>query len=168
MSAACRCFCRFRAVALLLLIACLFVALNGCGITRSAPHGKSGEELAPARASQVAATVRKQIGARYRYGGSTPRGFDCSGLIWWGYKQHGVNVPRLAADQAGAGRGVPVAAARAGDILVFKTPAGLHTGLYAGNGAFIHAPSSGKRVREESLKSAYWRPRLMAVRRVYI
>ena len=147
---------------------CLFAALGGCGMKQVAPHGKSGEELAPASASHVVATVRKQIGARYRYGGSTPRGFDCSGLIWWGYKQHGINVPRLAADQAATGRGVSVAAARAGDILVFKTAAGLHTGLYAGNGAFIHAPSSGKRVCEESLRSTYWRPRLMAVRRLYI
>lgn len=151
-------------------MACLLVALTGCGLKQIVlPSGKkSTDALAPAKANQVVATVRKQIGVHYRYGGSTPRGFDCSGLIWWGYKQHGINVPRVAADQATTGRGVSVSAALPGDILVFRTTSGLHTGLYAGNGVFIHAPSSGKRVREESLKSTYWRPRLTAVRRVYI
>jgi cell wall-associated NlpC family hydrolase len=62
---------------------------------------------------------------------------------------------------------VAVAAVRAGDSLVVKTTAGLPTGMYAGNGVFIHAPSSGKRVREDSLKSTYWKPRLVAIRRVY-
>ncbi|MDR2727273.1 MAG: C40 family peptidase [Deltaproteobacteria bacterium] len=161
-------FRRFRAVAVLLLMVCLLGVLSGCGLKQVVPPGKRTEELAPAKANQVVATVRKQIGVHYRYGGSTPRGFDCSGLIWWGYKQHGINVPRVAADQATTGRGVSVSAALPGDILVFRTTSGLHTGLYAGNGVFIHAPSSGKRVREESLKSTYWRPRLTAVRRVYI
>ena len=142
--------------------------LNACGLKQLAPFATKTEELAPAKAQQVVATVRKQVGVRYRYGGSTPRGFDCSGLIWWGYRQHGVNIPRVTSGQAAAGRGVPVTAARAGDILVFKTSSGLHTGLYAGNDVFIHAPSSGKRVRAESLKSTYWKTRLTAVRRIYI
>jgi cell wall-associated NlpC family hydrolase len=160
-------FRRVQAATAWLFLACLFVAIGGCGLKQIVPSGQRAEELAPAKARQVVATVRKQIGVHYRYGGSTPRGFDCSGLIWWSYKQNGVNVPRLAEDQANTGRGVSVSAARAGDILVFKTTSGLHTGMYAGDGVFIHAPSSGKRVREESLKSTYWRPRLMAVRRVY-
>ena len=167
MFAASNLFRLLRSFAALLGVACLLVTANGCGLKQIAPSGKKVEEVASTKANQVVATIRKQIGVRYSYGGSTPRGFDCSGLIWWGYRQHGVNVPRVAADQAAVGRGVSVASARAGDILVFRTSAGLHTGLYAGNGVFIHAPSSGKRVREESLASAYWRPRLTAVRRVY-
>jgi cell wall-associated NlpC family hydrolase len=145
----------------------VFAALNGCGFKHIAPSGQRAGELAPAKANQVVATVRKQIGVLYHYGGSTPRGFDCSGLIWWGYKQNGINVPRVTGDQVNTGLGVSVSAARAGDILVFKTTAGLHTGMYAGGGVFIHAPSSGKRVREDKLNSTYWKPRLLAIRRVY-
>ena len=152
----------------LLLMLCMVVMLSGCGLKHIMPSGRSETEIAPAKANQVVATAKKQIGTHYRYGGSTPRGFDCSGLIWWAYNQHGINVPRVTTDQASTGRGVSLSAARPGDILIFSTSSGLHTALYAGNNAFIHAPSSGKRVRSESLNNTYWRPRLKAIRRVYI
>lgn len=158
----------FRARSSILLLAVAFMALSGCGFKQIMPASWSGTEVSASKANQVVATIKKQIGVRYRYGGATPRGFDCSGLIWWGYHQHGINIPRVTGDQAGAGRGVSTSSMRPGDILVFKTSAGLHTGIYAGGNMFIHAPSSGKRVRQESLKSTYWSPRLKAIRRVYI
>lgn len=158
---------RLRPCHLVWFLFALVLTLSGCGTKFITPMGRGGEEVSSATANKVVATVKKQIGVRYRYGGNTPKGFDCSGLIWWGYRQHGVDVPRVAKDQAATGRSISLAAARPGDILIFEISSGLHTGLYAGGGTFVHAPSSGKRVRQDSVQNSYWRPRLKAVRRVY-
>ncbi len=117
----------------------------------------------------IARTAVSQLGKPYRYGGSTPRGFDCSGLIWWAYKQHGVTIPRVTTGQARAGKAVKSNAMQAGDILVFSTRSGgtgLHTALYMGNGAFVHSPSSGNRVRTDKITDAYWNKRLVQIRRI--
>jgi cell wall-associated NlpC family hydrolase len=110
------------------------------------------------------------MGKKYRPGGASPqKGFDCSGLIWWAYRENGVKVPRITTDQANAGQKIPLSDARQGDILVFRTgsgPRGLHTGIYAGGNSFIHSPRRGENVRVESLEVPYWRNKLIAVRRV--
>ncbi|MCD7984790.1 MAG: C40 family peptidase [Desulfovibrio sp.] len=115
-------------------------------------------------------TAYSQMGKKYRLGGASPqKGFDCSGLIWWAYRQNGLNVPRITVDQARAGQSVPKNLARPGDIVVFRTgqsPRGLHTGIYAGGDSFIHSPRRGERVRMESMNIPYWRSKLISVRRV--
>lgn len=145
--------------------------LSGCGAktitglvwrdpARPSPSGS---------ASAVVRSALSQVGKPYRYGGSTPRGFDCSGLIWWAYRQNGVTVPRVTRDQATAGSAVRANALRPGDILVFNTRSsgsGLHTALYAGGGTFVHSPSSGNRVRTDTLANAYWSKRLIRMRRI--
>lgn len=141
--------------------------LGGCGFfgQKTADSGP-----APIKAHKVVRTAYSQMGKQYRSGGASPqKGFDCSGLIWWAYRQHGVKVPRITTDQARAGQPVPKARPRAGDIVVFRTgnsPRGLHTGIYAGGGSFIHSPRKGERVRMESLNIPYWKSKLIAVRRV--
>ena len=141
--------------------------LGGCGFfgQKTADNGP-----APVKAHKVVKTAYSQMGKQYRSGGASPqKGFDCSGLIWWAYRQHGVTVPRITTDQAKTGQAVPKARPRAGDIVVFRTsnsPRGLHTGIYAGDGSFIHSPRSGERVRMESLDIPYWKSKLIAVRRV--
>jgi len=112
-----------------------------------------------------------QIGVRYSSGGDSPgKGFDCSGLVQWAYKQQGIPVPRITAEQARSGRLVaPKEGFQVADILVFKNgqgPRGLHTGLYAGDGQFIHSPRKGQRVRTESLELAYWKNSLIGARRL--
>lgn len=152
------------------LVLCCVVLLAGCGPTIiGLPDWSSGGGRDSSVGAQVAQTARSQIGVRYRLGGTTPRGFDCSGLIWWAYRQHGINVPRVTEDQANAGYGVGRGAMRAGDILVFRTRrgrTGLHTALYTGRGNFVHSPSSGKRIREDNLSQEYWKRRLIKIRRV--
>lgn len=141
--------------------------LGGCGFfgQKTADSGP-----APVKAHKVVRTAYSQMGKQYRSGGASPqKGFDCSGLIWWAYRQHGVKVPRITTDQARAGQPVPKARPRPGDIVVFRTgssPRGLHTGIYAGGGSFIHSPRKGERVRMESLNIPYWKSKLIAVRRV--
>lgn len=164
MGAACRC-------ALLVGLYLMALLLSGCGVTYiTAPnYGSSGSRYDGSVGARVAQTAKSQIGAHYRAGGTTPRGFDCSGLIWWAYRQHGINVPRVTDSQAKAGYEVGRSPMRPGDILVFDTNrgrTGLHTGVYTGNGRFVHSPTSGKRVREDSLNQEYWKKRLIRIRRV--
>ena len=108
------------------------------------------------------------MGKPYRIGGASPRqGFDCSGLIYWAYGKNGVKVPRITKDQLRAGHGVSKDAPLPGDIVVFRIGRRtLHTGLYAGGNAFIHAPRKGSKVRMESLSSPYWSDKLISIRRI--
>lgn len=143
----------------------LCLLLNGCGFFGL------GVDVAPVPKSdnKIVTTACSQMGKKYCPGGSSPqKGFDCSGLVWWTYRQHGITVPRITVDQAKAGKKVAKKDARAGDIMVFKvsnSPRGLHTGIYAGNGKFVHSPSSGKRVCLENL-APWWQSRLAGIRRI--
>ena len=152
------------------MILCLLVVwgLAACGAQRPMP---TMPEKTPLAAKKVIESAYSQVGARYRLGGNDPgKGFDCSGFVQWAYAQQGISVPRVTADQARTGRLVaPREGLRPADILVFKNrqgPRGLHTGLYAGNGQFIHSPSAGQRIRTESLEAAYWKETLIGARRL--
>lgn len=110
----------------------------------------------------VAAAAQQVIGAPYRYGGFTPKGFDCSGLVYYAHRQAGIPVPRTADAQLHLARPVPLDDLRAGDVLFFELEGKKvsHVGIYAGGDSFIHAPSSGKTVSYASLQSLFWRSRL--------
>lgn len=160
-------------VLVICLSLCLMPFLSACGsrtITGQLwPESRESGVVADKGGVAIARTAASQVGRPYRYGGSTPKGFDCSGLIWWAYKQHGVAVPRVTTAQARAGKAVKSNAMRAGDILVFSTRSsgtGLHTALYMGNGAFVHSPSSGSHVRTDRIADAYWNKRLVQIRRI--
>ena len=100
------------------------------------------------RAVQIAA---HELGVPYRYGGSSPSGFDCSGLVAYVYGKLGVSLPHNAAAQYGYGRSVDPSHLKPGDLVFFH---GLgHVGLYIGRGRIIHAPQSGERVSIQSLAS---------------
>jgi cell wall-associated NlpC family hydrolase len=115
-------------------------------------------------------TVRAQLGVPYRNGGDTPRvGFDCSGLVQWSFAQHGIPLPRRTEDQLKAGRPVSKGELAPGDLVFFNVTSkrwGLHVGVYSGQGRFIHAPTAGSRVREESLFERYWVRTYIGARRV--
>ena len=99
-----------------------------------------------ARAVRIAA---EEIGAPYRYGGMSPGGFDCSGLVAYVYGRLGVDLPHNAAAQYSYGHLVSRRQLRPGDLVFFH---GLgHVGLYIGRGRIIHAPRSGERVEIQSL-----------------
>jgi cell wall-associated NlpC family hydrolase len=100
------------------------------------------------RAVRIAAA---ELGVPYRYGGSSPSGFDCSGLVAYVYARLGIQLPHNAAAQYGYGRPVDRSHLKPGDLLFFH---GLgHVGLYIGRGRMIHAPQSGERVEIQSLAS---------------
>ena len=117
-----------------------------------------------ARAASIAV---RQVGVPYSWGGDTPRGFDCSGLVHYSYAQVGITVPRTTREQRRSMRRVHITAAESGDLLFFKTwRKGWHVALYLGNDKFVHAPSTGKVVTVGSLNNSYYRDHLVDVRQV--
>lgn len=135
----------------------------------SAPvAGFADGRLAAARAVDYAV---KMVGKPYRFGGSSPStGFDCSGLIQFSFQQAGVMLPRTTNEQRYASRLVRGSNLRRGDLLFFDQEGkkNSHAGIYVGDGYFVHAPSSGKRVRMDRLDSPYWRKHLSEVRRLNV
>ncbi|MBC7644279.1 MAG: C40 family peptidase, partial [Thermoleophilia bacterium] len=103
-----------------------------------------------AGAGAVAVAMR-YIGLPYVWGGSTPSGFDCSGLVMYSYAQVGVSLPRTTYAQWNAGRHVSASELQVGDLVFFY---GLgHMGLYIGNGQYIHSPHTGDVVKISPLPS---------------
>ncbi len=100
--------------------------------------------------------ARNQLGVPYAWGGSSPSGFDCSGLVSWVYGSLGIPLPHNAAALYGVGRRVPLGSMRPGDLVFFR---GLgHVGIYIGNGRMIHAPQSGRDVEIEALGARSYPP----------
>jgi cell wall-associated NlpC family hydrolase len=100
----------------------------------------------PVRAVTLA---RSQLGVPYVYGGASPGGFDCSGLVMWVYGRLGVALPHNAAALYSTGRPVSTSHMKPGDLVFFH---GLgHVGIYIGNGRMIHAPQTGEAVEVEAL-----------------
>ena len=113
---------------------------------------------ASASAARVLATADRYVGTRYRYGGESPgEGFDCSGFVQFVYGRHGVELPRVSYQQAGAGRAAPsdVTALQPGDLMFFAAGGGRvdHVAIYAGDGRVIHATSGAGTVRYDDLDS---------------
>ena len=101
----------------------------------------------PAGLSPAVDVAQRFLGVPYVWGGESPSGFDCSGLVQYAYGQLGVSLPRVAADQARVGRPVAsLAEARPGDLVAFGDPVD-HIGIYAGNGLMVVAPKTGDVVK---------------------
>jgi murein DD-endopeptidase len=109
------------------------------------------------------------LGAPYRYGGSSPRGFDCSGLVYYAFRETGFRVPRTTGAQLRHSRPVTLSQLLPGDLLFFRQRSSRvsHVGIYVGNDWFIHAPSRGKRVSYESMQNHYWKSRLVTAGRYH-
>jgi cell wall-associated NlpC family hydrolase len=117
----------------------------------------------------VAGLALDQIGRPYRWGGDDPvRGFDCSGLVQWACGEVGIALPRVVRDQRRAGRSVAQEALAPGDLVFFAMGGSRisHVGVYVGGGDFVHAPSSGRPVRTDSLEDPFWSRRWRDARRV--
>ncbi len=108
-------------------------------------------------ARRAVETGDEYLGVPYLWGGSTPRGFDCSGFVKYVYRENGVNLPRTSRQMAHAGRSVParIRSLREGDLMLFTGKKGVisHVALYAGNNQILHSSSSGNGVRYDDLSS---------------
>ena len=117
---------------------------------------------------QLLRKARSAIGTPYVRGGSSPGGFDCSGFVCWAYKSVGVQLPRTAREQSAVGQRIKNQEdMRAGDIVAFRHPRrGYHTGIYVGDGKFIHSPRRRTKVRINSLSDPYFSSTFLGARRV--
>lgn len=136
-------------------------------IKKSVSRGASNSRVAPTYngnlGSSIVATARHYLGIPYKYGGSTPSGFDCSGFTSYVYKQYGISLPRSSSGQGSFGAYIDKSQLRPGDIVVFPR----HVGIYVGGNSFIHSPSPGKSVEIASLNSSYYKNRFICGRRPY-
>lgn len=90
------------------------------------------------------------LGHPYRYGGASPGGFDCSGLVRWSFARSGRQLPHSSRAQRAATIPIPADRAVAGDLVFFGSPVH-HVGIYLGNGRMIHSPRSGDVVKISSV-----------------
>lgn len=108
--------------------------------------------------NSIVNTASKYLGTPYVWGGTTPKGFDCSGLTQYVMKENGVNINRTAAEQFKQGAAVSKENLQPGDLVFFegykksKTNPG-HVGIYIGNNQFLHAPSKNDKVKISNLSS---------------
>jgi peptidoglycan DL-endopeptidase CwlO len=121
--------------------------------TGAAGTGAANESAVPASQldTMLKAAMSRQ-GLPYVWGGDGPGVFDCSGLVQWSFRQAGIVMPRVAADQALTGPSVPVSQLQAGDLLFYHTdptdPTYIsHVAIYLGNGWMIQAPEPGEDVQ---------------------
>jgi cell wall-associated NlpC family hydrolase len=141
----------------------VLLALAACG---SNPPSHDRNAVSPGE--RAAAAALDQVGARYRYGGNGPGGFDCSGLVQYAYGQAGVAVPRTTGQLWAAATDVDHGDLRAGDLLFFKIEGKMsHVGMYLGERRFVHAPQSGRHVSVASLDAPFYRQALLRAGRIY-
>ncbi|QCT00829.1 NLP/P60 protein [Paenibacillus algicola] len=107
------------------------------------------------------------MGVSYKMGGTTTKGFDCSGFTSYVFKKLGVTLPRVSSAQYKVGTSVSKSSLKAGDLVFFNTTGrGVsHVGIYVGNGKFAHS-SSSKGVTITSLNSSYFAKRYVGAKRV--
>lgn len=106
----------------------------------------------------------KYVGVPYRWGGSTPAGFDCSGFVRYIYAKAGIVLPRTAAAQFQVGTPVRRADLRSGDVVFFDGQR--HNGIYIGQGKLIHASTGSRRVKISRLDDPWFEKRWGGGRRV--
>lgn len=127
------------------------------------------EGIPKVKGKEIVSRAAKYKGVPYVFGGTTTKGFDCSGYVQYVFKDCKARLPRLADEQALQGIFVTQKQLRPGDLVFFTTyaPGASHVGIYAGDGQFWSA-SSSKGVILSSLKEEYWKQRYFGARRVLI
>lgn len=131
-------------------------ALNGSTGSSSGGTTSSGSKTT---GDKIVSTAKQYLGVPYKWGGTTPSGFDCSGFVYYVLRSVGINVSRTQAAMYAQGTPVSKSELQPGDVVFFQNTykSGLsHVGIYVGGGQFIHAPSSGKVVSYANLYTDYY------------
>lgn len=129
----------------------------------------AAEAQSSGKAQEIVNCAMQYLGCAYVYGGSSPRGFDCSGFTSYVYAQCGVKINRTASAQLNNGYAVSRSELQPGDLVMFnsgsRSPAS-HVGIYVGNGQFIHSSAPGVGVVIDSLNSNFYSRTYVGARRV--
>lgn len=144
------------------------------GATGGSGRGATVSRGGSSRAGAMVVSRGEQfLGVPYKWGGSTPAGFDCSGFVQYIYRDQGVSLPRTSRQMAHAGAAVPadVFSLREGDLMLFASNGSRidHVAIYAGDNRIIHSSSSGNGVRYDDLGSSrgrWYASHMVAARRV--
>ena len=133
----------------------------------SASAALAAPEAAPAssRGGEIAHLAEAYVGSPYRWGGTSPAGFDCSGFVMFVFSQFGVDLPHDDFGILQSGEAVSAEDLQPGDVLVFANTyrAGLsHVGIYLGDGQFVHAVDERHGVSVSKLWDDYWGPRFVS------
>lgn len=142
------------------------IAPSAQALSGQKPLKASGE---PVTGADILAETEQYLGIRYVHGGESPKGFDCSGLIYYVLRTLGYSAPRSVAAQARMGTPVGNDLLQPVDLVFFATLGGktpTHVGIYAGDGQFLHAPNSRSKVSYGDLTSGYWLKCYIGARRL--
>lgn len=124
-------------------------------VTKESYNNLAAGGGATGRAAEAIAFAKQFLGTPYKWGGSGPLGFDCSGLMQYVYRKVGVELPRVSAQQAQAGQRIALDQLKPGDMVGWdnssRNNGADHIGLYIGNGQVLHAPRPGDRVKISNL-----------------
>jgi len=153
---------------------CWALCLGALMPLRAQEPGPELEGQHPGLVASLLETAKTYLGTPYHYGGTTPKGFDCSGFVRFVFGSLGFGLERSSSSQARQGEPVDLKQIQPGDLLFFNTRGTKnrisHVGIYLGQGQFIHAGSwggPGKRgVKIGKLDSTYYAKRLLSARRV--
>lgn len=131
------------------------------------PSTSDSISLTKSQGAAIVATAKAFIGVPYVFGGITPAGFDCSGLLQYVFKLNGVTIPRLADEQYNIGRKAEIKKLSPGDLVFFSTYTDgvSHSGIYVGDGKFLHA-SSSRGVTISNLSDDYWKARFVGAKKL--
>ncbi|CAJ0798059.1 hypothetical protein LMG7141_03472 [Ralstonia condita] len=135
------------------------------------PDAKSGLiSNVMSKTGDVVMNALGMIGLRYRFGGNTPEsGLDCSGFVRYVFNDtFGFLLPRRAVEMSRVGTSVDMAELRPGDLVFFNTMRHTfsHVGIYIGDNKFVHAPSTGSKIRVDDMTASYWVTRYNGARRI--
>ena len=133
---------------------------NSLGSSKAASSqapASAGSSTVSVSGGSIAGNAAKYLGVPYVYAGTSPAGFDCSGLIYYAAKEAGISLPRTSQAQSTLGSYVSVSDLQAGDLVFWGgVGSAYHVGVYIGNGQYIHAPEPGQNVTVQSV--AYFAP----------
>ena len=138
-------------------------------LTVVALFGATPEAEASSYQTKAVTEAKKNLGVKYLWGGTTPRGFDCSGFVKYSYAKAGKTLPRTAAEMHRTGKAVNQSAMKPGDLMFFaqsKASRPSHVALYLGNGKMIHAETYYNKVVVGSINDRYWKPRFVGAKRI--